>query len=275
MSGAASDVSGPRFGVVWRIGVVFLAATGVMIAIRALVPDEYSRGLHAVRAVLLTLLLGGLALAACRWLDRRPILSLGLDPRGAGRSVVLGGLAWLVPAAAATAGCLLLGWVEIDVHVGAAALAATVASQLVLVLLLEAVPEELVFRGYLYTALADHTRTWTAIIAQAALFALWGLAAGGAQDPVRVALFFGVGIGLGYLREITGSLWAPIGFHLIFQTVAQLLSGTQVPAFTVTNEGLLQFLAYGIVPFAVGLPLVEHLVRNRGAQSRRRRPTRQ
>jgi membrane protease YdiL (CAAX protease family) len=250
-----------------RLGIVFAAATIAMIMLTSLPrlvfgvpPGEYDRTAHALRAVLTTLVLAGIALAACRWLDRRPVSELGIATGGTWRKVALGAAAWLVPAALAYAACAALGLVRIDLVVDPAVLLTVVVTQLLLVLLLEALPEELVFRGYFFVNLSERLGQWSTILAQAALFALWALLIGAANDPGRFAMLFAVGFGLGYLRSVTGSIWPCVGFHLAFQTTAQLLSGTQVPIATVHNLAALEVLAYGILPFAVGVPLVAYLI---------------
>lgn len=39
----------------------------------------------------------------------------------------------------------------------------------------------------------------------------------------RLVIFISVGFVLGLVRVVTGSVWAAIGLHTAFQTVAQLL----------------------------------------------------
>ncbi|MFI6265600.1 lysostaphin resistance A-like protein [Micromonospora sp. NPDC051006] len=262
----------PRLAMPWRVGLVFVAVTAALIVITpvarspfGVAPDEYHRGAHALQALLTAVVLCGIAVLACRWLDRRPLAQLGVAGRGALRMTLVGAAIWLLPALSAIAGCVALGWVRIDLLHSPAALLLLVATQIVLVFLLEALPEELVFRGYLFVNLAERLRRWGTILAQAALFAAWGVLVGSVDDPVRLAVFLGFGVGLGYLRALTGTIWAGVGLHVAFQTVAQLLSGTQVPAFSVTGFGVLTFLALGVVPFGVGLPILERLLRSRPA----------
>ncbi|MET1007892.1 MAG: CPBP family intramembrane glutamic endopeptidase [Propionibacteriaceae bacterium] len=260
-------------GLPWRLGIVFTAVTVAMIALPWLVglagehpPDTYHRAPHALRAVLTALALGGIALAACRWLDGRPVTQLGIAADGIGRKVTVGALAWLLPAALAYAVCAWVGLARIEPVVSPAALMTVVATQILLVLLLEALPEELVFRGYFFVNLRDRLGEWSTILAQAGLFTLWAVLIGAVDGLGRGAVLFGVGIGLGYLRSATGSIWPCVGFHLAFQTAAQLLSETQVRVATVDNLTLLEVVAYGILPFAVGLPLVASLLQHRARE---------
>ncbi|GAB7019467.1 hypothetical protein [Halostagnicola bangensis] len=60
---------------------------------------------------------------------------------------------------------------------------------------------------------------------------------------------------------ITGDVWACIGFHVTFQTVQQLFAGGWAgDAFVVTNPGTLEMIAFGIVPFALSLVVLELFV---------------
>lgn len=254
----------------WRLGVVLTAATVATISTswlaRGLVTlpsEEYDRGTHALRAVLMALTMVAIALAASRWLDRRPARHLGVAAGGALRQITAGASAWLLPAAAAYAACALLGLARIDLVVTPAALLTAVLTQILLVLLLEALPEELVFRGYVFGNLRERFGLWPTILTQAGLFALWAVLVGAVSDPGRLAMLLGVGVSLGYLRAATGSIWPCVGFHLAFQTSAQLLSGTQLAVVTVDSPALLEVLVYGVLPFAVGLPIIAHLLRRR------------
>lgn len=113
-----------------------------------------------------------------------------------------------------------------------------------LALALEAVPEELAFRGSVYGSLRRRTRPWVAaawttlsfVVAPAASIALTaGLGrllhlptppptfAPGGQDPVAYAVLLAVfGAVLLLARAATGSTWAAVGVHIGFLTVNRL-----------------------------------------------------
>lgn len=121
-----------------------------------------------------------------------------------------------------------------------------------LVFLFEALPEGLIFRGYLYRNRADHLPRWFAVAGQAVLFTAFGALVGdGSVERIVVLLTFG--LTLGALRVVTGSLWAPIGFHLAFQYVTQF-TGAAVLDGALRIEGLpdLEFVAFWLLPIAVG-----------------------
>lgn len=129
-------------------------------------------------------------------------------------------------------------------------------------LLYEALPEELVFRGYFYRNLADALPRWLAVLGQAGLFTLFGVAIGAAGSIDRVVLFLLFATVLGYLRAVTGSVWTGIGFHLAFQIVAQLTSPNH-GQFTVTDLLTLQGVAFVLLPFTLGALLVRAACRGR------------
>jgi membrane protease YdiL (CAAX protease family) len=127
--------------------------------------------------------------------------------------------------------------------------AQTVLLLLVAVLLAEALPEEAVFRGYATTVLSTVLRGWWIISVQALLFALFAGLLRGNWNPVDLSLFVTMGIGFGYLRMVTGSVWMPIGFHTAFQTGAQLVLTHDVVHFA--GGAGAAMLALGMVPFTV------------------------
>ncbi|MGW0594235.1 CPBP family intramembrane glutamic endopeptidase [Streptosporangium sp. NPDC002607] len=224
---------------------------------------DYDRLTHAARAVLTTVLIVPMVVAARRLLDRRPWTGLGLPSLRAGwRRLLLGMVCWLIPAAIGFALCLGFGWVEISLRTSAADALRVTALLVVLVVLYEALPEELVFRGYLQRNLVTVLPAWQAVIGQAALFTLFGFLVGAATSPDRLLVFFLFALVLGGFRVATGDIWAGIGFHLAFQTVAQLFDGPGA-VFDVTGLGILGIVALGGLPFSLGWVAMERLHRER------------
>lgn len=175
---------------------------------------------------------------------------LGVAVSGAGRQFVAGVLAWSLPAAAGFTLLAALG-APLRPAVPSPELAAAVALKIVLVLLLEAWPEELVFRGHATAVLAERLRGWSVILGQTLLFAAFATAVRGWTGTEDLGLFLAMGLGLGYLRAVTGGIWAGAGFHLAFQTVAQLVLSGEVLAVEASRPAVL--LVLGAVPFAVGI----------------------
>lgn len=117
-----------------------------------------------------------------------------------------------------------------------------------LVFLYEALPEELVFRGYVQRNLLTALPAGQAVVIQAVLFTLFGFLVGVAQSPFRLSLFLTFGLLLGAFRVATGDIWAGIGFHVAYQSVAQLFVG-EGAAFEVSGEGVFGLVALGGLPF--------------------------
>lgn len=126
---------------------------------------------------------------------------------------------------------------------------ALVGLQLLVVFLLEALPEELVLRGYLYTLFAERMPRWVSVIAQAVVFMIWAFALVAISEAIggrsnwsigldRVVLFLTFGVTLALVRLWTGSLWASVGLHLAFQTATQLMLAGRLPVLRVADGGL-------------------------------------
>ena len=191
----------------------------------------------------------------------------GTGARPARVSAFLTGFAlWLVPALATFAVLTLLGvrW-SLGAGVGRAAL--LVGLLLVAVLVSEAIPEELVFRGHVTDVLSERLGGWLIIIVQAALFTGFALALRGWTGVPDLSLFAGMGVAFGYLRMVTGTVWTSIGFHTAFQTGSQLILTHEVLGFE--GSATAAMIALGPVPFTVGATVVTLLAATRPTLFRR------
>jgi len=252
-----------------RVGLVWLAMVVVWLLLGQVQQmiggtSGYSLGGHVTGAILATAIAVPMIVFARRGLDGKTVESLGLVLSPAAiRPFLIGAVAFLVPSALGFAVVLGLGWAGIAPGASLGEILLFVPMLAVLVFLYEALPEELAFRGYIQTNLESRLGYWGAIGAQAMLFALWGaalwaVAAGGiAWD--RFAMFFFMGLVLGMVRAITGSVWAAIGLHVAFQTVAQLLLNTGRGHFEIAGAEMLQLVALGIVPFSLAAMIAEFL----------------
>jgi membrane protease YdiL (CAAX protease family) len=253
--------NGGRVNLHWRIGIVFIAVTLVWLCIRTFVDtqlgEEYSRSSHIIRAVLTSLVIIPLIVAARRFLDRRSWDGLKLTSLRSGwRPLLIGVICWLLPAAIGLVVCIALGWTEINSQEPVGNVLALGAGLLLLVFIYEALPEELIFRGYFYRNLVTEMPRWLAVLTQALLFVLWGLLNGGPISPERSALFFVAALIIGIFRVVTDSVWASIGFHLAFQTISQLF-GTIGGQFTISDPQILSLFALGVLPFAMSLSILK------------------
>lgn len=250
-----------------RVAAVFVGVTAIWIVldagVSAILGEEYSRPAHIARAVGATALTVPAIFAARRLLDRAPFSGLKLTSVRAGwRPFALGGLCWAAPAAVAGSVVVALGWADLTVTVSPGRLLAGVAALTVLVFLYEALPEELIFRGYFFANFADRWPSTVAVLVQGALFTLWGFAIGAAESVDRVVLFFTFACTLGVLRATTGSLWSSIGFHWAFQITAQFL-GPSWDAVTLDDPDLAFGMAISLVPFAATLIVAGVIARRR------------
>jgi membrane protease YdiL (CAAX protease family) len=235
--------------------LVFAAATGwwmlLIDGVGAVTGTEYTRGAHIVRAVGATLFVIPLIALMLRFPVRLRWSDLGLTGwRLGGKQFVFGAACWAVPALLTLAVLVGAGWAELSVRAPVAEIAVALLGLTALVLLYEAIPEELVFRGYFFAVLAGRFVPVWAAVGQAALFTAWGALIGGQVSVDRTVLFVLFATVLGALRMVTGSLWSCMGFHTAFQVTAQFFSGawTQMelhdPDLTVTA------VAFVAVPFA-------------------------
>ncbi|GAB3427113.1 histidine kinase [Flindersiella endophytica] len=253
----------------WRVVIVFgavtLAARLVFWLANALFGPSYSVVRHAFVAVLTAVLLVTISATARRFAEGLPLRPADPAERSGPRRVwrvwrvwrqiLLGMACWLLPAAAGVAACLVLGLAEVTALRPAGEIALFAVALLVLVFLSEALPEELVFRGYVYRNLAQVLPVWAAVVTQAGLFTLWAFLTGVVGSPVRAVLLFTFAVLLGAVRAITGNVRFGVGFHLAFQTVAQLMSPAH-PYFSVHGLEPLRAVAFSLLPFALAIPLL-------------------
>jgi membrane protease YdiL (CAAX protease family) len=94
----------------------------------------------------------------------------------------------------------------------------------VVALLAAPVGEEVFFRGFLFTGLRSRFRFVVAAALSAAAFALFHV------TPLHLPLFFFVGLGLAYVYDRHGTLWASISAHMAFNVVGYVLIATRVLA---------------------------------------------
>ena len=170
-----------------RLAVVFLGAVAIWgvtgLLGRTIFSPDYSLPGHVMRAVMVAALVAIMLIAVARWQKQ----SFGLIPtRESPKLFGLGALAYAVPFAVGAIVILALGLARFEVAGSAGEIVAHLASVLVLVLIYEAIPEELIFRGYLFSVLRERLATWAAVLVQAALFCAFGIIIGAAQSPDRL-----------------------------------------------------------------------------------------
>lgn len=262
----------------WRIALAVLPLGAGLAILPALLPtardlsDTPTLALRIAAGVGLSALTFAMILLLVRVVDRRRMWEAGLrSPIAGWRLAVWGALLWTVPAAA-TFGVLGLLGAPLTVTAPGPELALTLLLLFLGVLLSEAIPEEMVFRGYVTHALGAVARGWSVIVVQALLFTLFGALLRQSWDPVDLSLFFTMGIGFGWLRLLTGSVWMSVGFHAAFQTGAQLVLTHDV----LTFDGGVgpAMLAVGMIPFTVAAAVTSTLGIPRAVHAGSRAPHR-
>ncbi|MBP3475219.1 MAG: CPBP family intramembrane metalloprotease [Lachnospiraceae bacterium] len=120
--------------------------------------------------------------------------------------------------------------------------------------------EEFVFRGVIYGGYLKSGNKLRAILLSALLFGLMHM-------NVNQAIYaFVIGILLAFLMEATGSLWAPVFCHMIFNSeqvclmylsnkILGLLPETGIEAMQITQEELLAALSVYLVIAAITTPI--------------------
>jgi len=229
-----------RIAAAWIVGLVALTLAGWIGEIAQTqfgIAGRLRQGLHA-------LVMSGIALPGIWWLrtrfDRRSMAGLGFpDVRtslihfGSGVGLVA------VPMLLTIVATLAFGWSRITVDVSASGIGA-LAAGILTVLFFEAIPEETIFRGYIYSNLSLVTRRWVAGAATVALFAVLPIAIHSVQTRVLgmsgnlggsdsvtaeyVVMILLFGSFIQYLRIASGSVWLGIGFHAAFVLMNRILS---------------------------------------------------
>lgn len=271
----AEPFPGRRPGLPLRLGAVLAGTLLVWLAMGWLSTNVFDAlpdpGTHIANAVFVSMLAVPMVIAARRYLDQRSWSGLRLTGLRAGWwPLLVGAVAWLAPAAAGTTVAVAAGWVQVTVRATATELILAVLLLLVLVFVFEALPEELVFRGYVYRNLNAVMAAWQAVAGQAILFmlfgtALWVTTEGWGVVAERAPLFLVMAVVIGVIRVLTGNLWACIGYHLAFQVVAQLLLGSRYADIQIQREETFTLVAFGAA-FALG-PMVVGLLPARGDRS--------
>lgn len=249
----------PLWTVPVRIAVVIGVTVAALLLLIALSGSSDPTGY----GTLWTRILGGLALSVLvaiaiivlvRRVERRSLTVVGFTTAaGDLRAFALGVAAWTLPAAVTFLVLALLGS-PLRVTAPAADFWLVLGLLFLAVLLSEAIPEELVFRGYVSAVLAERLSPWWVIGVQTVLFVATAILLRGDINPLDVSLFAAMGFVLGYVRHVTGSVWTAVGIHVAFQTAAQLVLTQRVIEFGGPPE--LAMLALGAVPFTAVAILV-------------------
>ena len=226
----------------WRLGV----------SVHGVTPETFTRADHLAYALTLTVgavVMIGLALR----FEHELWSAIGLSAplRGLGQ----GAAWWLAPAMIGLTVAAPAGWGQVSLIAEPGEAVVKFAALIALVFLSEALPEELIFRGYIQSRLTGLVGPWGGVLIQAALFTGFAVLIGAAPDVMQIGFIAAFGVALGMLRAATGTLWAPIGFHLVFMTVQQS-HGAGWDLIALTLPEMTRMLVLAQIPFGVVIALL-------------------
>jgi membrane protease YdiL (CAAX protease family) len=220
--------------------------------------DAYNQTHHFFIAVI-TALLSIILIDSVRRMDKLSWKKLGLDTlRKNAVSFLLGFMVWAIPAALGLIICIMAGWVQITAQTDFSQLLWSVLILLVTVFFIEALPEELIFRGLIYRYFHSLFPHGVTLFMQALVFSLFGYLIGALYSFEQLLFLPGFALILGYLRAVSGNIFTAIGFHTAMMTVTQILSPLH-GHFDVSGMLTLQFFAFILIPSAVGAIALEFI----------------
>lgn len=221
-----------------RAAAFFVAYTGLAVLAGKLLDQLVTgEGINTLYAALVAsfVLSAGLVYLFRKFVDRRDIKSLGLDPNAGRRD---GAIGFLVAPVLLGMGSLVLylhhnvEWTEINFN-------SDLLFYCVLIVLASA-GEELAFRGYILNNLMDSLDKWMALFVSAVLFAFMH----GSNPHMSVVAFLNLFLGgllLGLNYVFTRNLWYSILLHVswnIFQgpVLGYPVSGISLPSLLVLES---------------------------------------
>lgn len=219
---------------------------------------EYSSLKHFLSAIITTLLTLALLQGALK-VDKLSWKQLGQSTIKTNIiSFFLGLVLWSIPASIGVFICLTFGWVNIEVSPDINHLLLSALVLFVSVFFIEALPEELIFRGYIYRWLNALFPHWGTIILQALAFTLFAYAIGAIYSPEQLQFIPGFAIILGVFRAMSGNVWTAIGFHAAIMTATQIL-GPNHGYFDVSGIFFLRFFAFILLPSVIGAAVLSFI----------------
>lgn len=176
----------------------------------------------------------------------------------------------------------LFGWGSVNFNTGDNLLK-TLSIGILTAFFFEALPEELAFRGYLYSHLNVHFKRWMSALFTIGLFVLapitvtgiayyllgMEISLGGANTITGsyIITMFIFGTFMQYLRILTKSVWTGIGFHLMFVYINRIIGpgdNNIIQIKDITSETPMQIVLLGsIVIIFIALILYPIVTKNK------------
>lgn len=254
-----------------RIGIVLLLSTlmwkFILYLNNTFLSDEYNPTVRLWIA-LATAVLCFVLVDTARRIDKTSWKQLGMESLNKNIAAFLIGIfLWAVPAAIGLAICLLVGWSEITVTAEPSQLLVSLVILAITVFTIEAFPEELIFRSYLYSYLNAWLSHWLTLIAQSLLFTFFAYLVGAMYSLEQILFIPGFGFMLGYFRAKSGNVWTSIGFHAAIMTATQILSPIH-NHFEVSGIFAVRFFAFNLLPYTLGAIALEYIYPNHDWQEK-------
>ena len=159
-----------------------------------------------------------------KWFDKRPVALLGMGfYKGALKEFSLGMLTGLIMAAVCTLILWLAGLASFSFNGFSTDMFLYLIVCLIL-LVISASYEEILFRGYIFQSLLEGTNLWITLGVFSLLFGASHIDNG----PTTVAFAVVAGVFLGLLYFKTRTLWVCIGFHFMWNFTEALIFGMGV-----------------------------------------------
>lgn len=234
---------------IWRFIIYF---SGILSG------DEYSSTIHFFTALITTILSLILINSALR-IDKICLEQIGMGDFNKNIiSFLVGTFLWVIPAAIGLIIAIIGGWVEIIVTTNLNQLLLSILILYITVFLIEAFPEELKIRGYIYSHVNRIYSHWITLIIQTLIFSIFAYFVGAMYSLEQLLFIPGYGFMLGYIRAKSGNVWTTIGFHTAIMTASQIL----IPMhghFDVDGIFAIRFFAFNLLPYILGAIALEYI----------------
>lgn len=220
--------------------------------------DDYDRRIHFSMALFtsaLSFILISFALTKYRISWRQ----IGFSTfRSNAASFLIGTAIWIIPASIGLSITLIAGWAEIRLITEFSSLILNAVILYIIVFLMEAFPEEIILRGFIYSNLNILFPRWIAVILQTLIFSLFAFFIGAMYSFEQIMFIPGFGFMLGYIRAKSGNVWTSIGFHAALMTASQILNPIH-GNFVVNGIFAVRFFAFNLVPYILGAIALEYI----------------
>lgn len=114
--------------------------------------------------------------------------------------------------------------------------------------------EEVLFRGYIQGLLNHHYGVYVSVIVSSVIFAfLHSLGHDIFENPFFLLNLLFAGFFLAIIRQITGSLWIPIGYHFAWNTLVRIVNPNEG---IITYKSMNDFISGGSIGIDNGLTFI-------------------